>query len=138
MSQKQVSKWVFWVVVVVAVLGVILWGGNLRRQNRKTMELARRISTEAHLKALDEAVTQFKLDTGRYPTQEEGLHALIERPSDIDPNDFRTAGYIGPGMLTDAWGRPLVYVCPGATAPYEIHIAGAEDANEMNWGRASE
>jgi len=137
-SQKQVSKRVFWAIVVVAVLGVILWGLNLRRQNRKTMELARHISTMARLKALDEAIAQFKLDTGRYPTQEEGLRVLIERPSDIDPNDFPTAGYIDRLMLRDAWGQSFVYVCPGRTAPYEIRRTGTEDANDTNWGWTNE
>ncbi len=68
----------------------------------------------------------FEVDTGRYPTTEEGLRALIEAPAGVN-------GWHGPYLKrntvqNDPWGRPYVYVCPGShnTNGYDLHSFGPD------------
>src|SRR4030042_4982997 len=56
------------------------------------IDKAKVVTTKANLKLLHMAVTQFKMDTGRYPTEEEGLGALIEQPSDV--TNYPPDGYL--------------------------------------------
>ncbi|MDQ3235392.1 MAG: type II secretion system protein GspG [Pseudobdellovibrionaceae bacterium] len=55
---------------------------------------------------LDESLTMYKLDTARYPTTEDGLHALIEAPTSA--RNWR-GPYTEAEKLNDTWGNPLQY-----------------------------
>jgi general secretion pathway protein G len=64
--------------------------------------------TQATLVVLHEQVRMFKLDTGRFPTQEEGLKALVEKPSDVE--NWEPNGYLATTQIPkDAWGKEYVY-----------------------------
>jgi len=59
------------------------------------------------------ALAMFKIDNNRYPTQGEGLDALIKRPVAI-PENGKWIGYLGMDKLPlDPWGRPYIYEIPG-------------------------
>jgi len=66
----------------------------------------------------------FKLDTGRYPTEEEGLYALIEQPSDV----VGWSGYLDTtDVPRDAWKNELVYMLnPESGRPFVIISYGAD------------
>ncbi|HUT29296.1 MAG TPA: type II secretion system protein GspG [Sedimentisphaerales bacterium] len=69
---------------------------------------ARVIVTKLSLKTLHAAVTQFYLDTGRYPAREEGLHALVNPPSNVQ--HYEPGGYLETTEVpTDAWGNKFYY-----------------------------
>jgi general secretion pathway protein G len=78
------------------------------------------------------AIELFKVDVGRYPTTEEGVKALSERPSGVDENKWKQP-YMGrKASPKDGWGRELRYRAPsqseGATdLPYEVFSYGADD-----------
>lgn len=94
------------VMAVLVILGFLfaLVGKNVVQH----IEKARVITTKANLKELHNAVKQFKMDTGRYPTDEEGLSALIEQPSDVE--NFPADGYIDEVEIpTDAWNHEFIY-----------------------------
>lgn len=79
---------------------------------------------------LTAAVELFKLDTGRYPSTEEGLGALVERPKG-------TNGWNGPyirkrSALTDPWGNPYHYLCPGAHGDFDLFSYGSDTAQGAN------
>ena len=58
---------------------------------------------------LHNAVAQFKMDTGRYPTKEEGLTVLINAPTNV--TGYQPGGYINSTTVPkDAWGNDFVYV----------------------------
>ncbi len=66
----------------------------------------------------------FRLDVGRYPTTQEGLGALITRPSD-------GTRWNGPYLrnaeaLADPWGAPFRYAAPGEGAPFDLYSLGAD------------
>lgn len=76
---------------------------------------------------IDKALELYKLDVGRFPTNEEGLDALIKRPGTAAPT------WAGPylksaSVPTDPWGRPYRYANPGANGGLEIISLGADGA----------
>jgi len=90
------------------------------------IDKARKTTTKANLKALHTAVNQFKMDTGRFPSEEEGLMALIEQPSDI--TTYPPGGYLETTEVTkDGWGNDFIYeLFPESGKPFVIKSLGAD------------
>jgi general secretion pathway protein G len=84
--------------------------------------------TKVNLMLLHNAVIRFKMDTGRYPTKEEGLHALVERPRYV--TNYPPGGYLeNTDMLKDAWGNDFVYELYSESGkPFVIISYGADGA----------
>jgi len=87
---------------------------------------ARVTTTKAQLKTLHNAVNQFKMDTGRLPTEEEGLSVLVEQPSDV--MKWEQGGYLeSTEVPKDAWGNDYVYqLYPESGKPFVIISYGAD------------
>jgi general secretion pathway protein G len=87
---------------------------------------ARVTTTKANLKLLHMAVNQFKMDTGRFPTEEEGLTALVEQPTDVD--NWQPGGYLETTDLPkDGWGNDFYYqLYPESGKPFVIISYGAD------------
>jgi general secretion pathway protein G len=90
------------------------------------IDQARVTTTKANLKALHAAVNQFKMDTSRFPTEEEGLRALIEQPSDVQ--NWEPGGYLETtDVAKDGWGREFVYqLHPEGNSQFVIVSYGAD------------
>ena len=90
------------------------------------IDKARVTTTKANLKLLHSAVTQFKLDTGRYPSEEQGLYELIEQPSDV--MNYEPGGYLETTDIPlDAWGEEFIYeLYPPSGKPFVIKSYGAD------------
>jgi type II secretion system protein G len=87
------------------------------------LEGARRGGTIAEIYNLKTALGVFETDVGRYPTQAEGLQALLTCPAGLG------AMWKGPYVdmpPMDKWGHPLIYRCPGLDDPtsYDLTSAG--------------
>jgi len=77
--------------------------------------------TRAQIDAFDKALDQYRLDTGRYPTTEQGLEALVSRPS----NEAKWAGpYLRKAIPLDPWGNPYQYRSPGEKRDYDLLSLG--------------
>jgi general secretion pathway protein G len=112
------------IMAVVVIVGLLATLGAMAFFGR--VEKARVITTKANLKMLHSAVAQFKMDTGRYPTEEEGLSVLIEQPSDV--KGYQPGGYLDSTTVPkDAWSNDFVYVAyPESGKPYVIVSYGAD------------
>lgn len=90
------------------------------------VDQARVTTTKANLKMLHAQVNQFKMDTGRYPTEELGLLELIEQPSDVD--NWEPGGYLETTEVPkDGWGREFIYqLYPEGNSPFAIISYGAD------------
>ncbi len=90
------------------------------------IDKARVTTTKANLKILHSAVNQFKMDSGRFPTEEEGLMALVEEPADVI--SYEPGGYLETtGIPTDAWGEEFVYeLFPESGKAFVIVSFGAD------------
>jgi general secretion pathway protein G len=112
------------VMAVIVIIGIL--GGIVAVNVVGRIDKARVVSTKANLKLLHEAVIHFKMDTGRYPTEDEGLNALIEQPTDV--TGWNTGGYLETTEIPqDAWGNDFVYqLYPESGKPFVIISYGAD------------
>jgi len=81
-------------------------------------------TTGAQLSMIDTALDAFRLDVGRYPTQQEGLMILWSDPGNLKVWD---GPYLPKPVKADAWGNPYQYKCPGeGNKPYDVISLGAD------------
>jgi len=108
-------------LVVMVIIGLLaaLVGPNIMKAGDK----GRISSTKAQIANFGTALDSFRLDIGRYPTSQEGLQALQERPAGADRWD---GPYLKKAVPLDAWGHPYVYRSPGEKGPYDIVSYGAD------------
>jgi len=108
-------------LVVMVILGLLaaLVVPNYIKQG----DNARAKTTRAQIEMLGTALDTFRLDIGRYPTSQEGLEALRERPSGVDRWD---GPYLKKDIPRDGWGNPFIYRSPGEREPYELFSYGAD------------
>lgn len=84
-------------------------------------------ATKVQVEMLASAVERFNLDVGRYPTAQEGLSALIERPQDI-PEDSWDGPYTEKDFVPkDGWGRDFIYEI-GESSRFIVKSLGADGA----------
>ena len=90
------------------------------------IDKARVTTTKANLKLLHNAVIQFKMDTGRFPTEEEGLMSLVEEPGDV--MNYEIGGYIETTEIPlDAWSEEFVFeLYPESGKAFVIKSYGAD------------
>jgi general secretion pathway protein G len=109
------------VVIIIGILASIVAFNVFGK-----VEEAKVKATKASLRVLDDAVIQFKLDTGRFPTEEEGLKALVERPTDV--TSYPEGGYLKTRTVPkDAWQHDFIYrLNPEMGGPFEVISLGAD------------
>jgi general secretion pathway protein G len=116
-------------LVVLAIIGLIsaLVGPRVLGQLTDSRERAAQLQIEAFSSALD----IYFIDVGRYPTESEGLGALVQRPGNVQ-------GWNGPYLRggtvpQDPWGRAYRYVSDGRT--FQITSAGPDGSGASTLGR---
>ena len=80
--------------------------------------------TKIQLRAIKDALEMYKLDNGMYPTTEQGLRALVEKPSS-PPEPPRWKQYLDK-IPKDGWDREFIYISPGVNRPYELRSKGPD------------
>jgi general secretion pathway protein G len=127
------------IMVVLVIIGLLMGivGPRLIRQQEKAQVKVAHIQIETLGTSLD----TFRLDVGRYPSTQEGLAALIQRPFGLDRWD---GPYLKKGTVPkDPWDRPYYYRSPGEGGrPYDLFSYGADgspggdgDARDVtSWG----
>jgi general secretion pathway protein G len=111
------------ILVVITIIGVIVAfaANNIFGK----ADLAQAKIAKSKMVALSGALDLYKLDTGKYPTSQEGLKALYQAPSGV-PN--WNGPYVKDGSdLKDPWRNDLIYRSPGSeNRPYEIVSLGSD------------
>jgi len=89
---------------------------------------ARITEAKIQIKNFETALKLFHLDNGFYPATEQGLSALVEKPSTGQlPQKYREGGYLEQKKIPlDPWGNPYVYISPGVYGDYDIMSYGAD------------
>ena len=123
------------VLVILSVLAAVVVPKFARRSQQ-----ARITAAGAEISSLELGLDVFEVDTGRYPTTEEGLAALIDEPADV--NDWGGPYLKGEEVPIDPWGAEYIYKCPGDHNKdgYDIHSKGPDgqdggDDDITNWSR---
>jgi len=109
-------------LVVLAIIGSIVGLVGPRVLNYLSESKVK--TAQIQMENLASALDLFYLDAGRYPSTEEGLNALVQRPAGV-------SSWSGPylksnGVPKDPWGHPYLYRAPGQTGPYDVGSMGPE------------
>jgi len=112
------------IMVVLIIIG-LLAGIVVPRLMGRTEE-AKRTKTAVQIKNLQSALDLYKLDSGNYPTTDQGLQALIEKPAIGEiPRNWKEGGYMDK-IPKDAWGNNYVYISPGVHGDFDLYSYGAD------------
>jgi general secretion pathway protein G len=120
------------VIVIIGILATLLIPRIMERP-----EEARRIKAKADIKTIESALKLYKIDSGTYPTTEQGLEALIKKPETSPvPKKWREGGYLeGNAVPKDPWSNTYYYTSPGPDGrDYEI-ISYGNDGEPGGTGR---
>jgi general secretion pathway protein G len=109
-------------LVVLVILGLI--AAFAAPQVIKYLGGAKTDSAGIQIERLSGVLDLYRLEVGRYPGEDEGLNALVERPAGVER-------WNGPYLkkanaLNDPWGRPYIYRFPGEHGAYDIYSLGAD------------
>lgn len=99
------------IMVVVVIIGLL--AAMIVPEVMHRVEDARLAKARQDIQALTTALTMYKLDNFKYPTTDQGLQSLVERPADPSIKNWKPGGYISQGSLKDPWGNDYQYVFPG-------------------------
>ena len=109
------------VVSILAILGALIVPKIMDRPNE-----ARVVAAKHDIGTVVAALKLYKLDNGRYPTTEQGLQALVEKPtSEPVPGNWKSGGYLEK-MPKDPWGRDYLYLNPGIKGEIDAMSYGAD------------
>jgi general secretion pathway protein G len=106
------------VIVIIGLLAAYVGPRYFAQLNK-----SERSTAKAQIESFGKALDTYRLDTGRYPSTEQGLNALVVKPSD----EAKWNGpYLQKAMPPDPWGRAYVYVSPGKGGDFDLTSMGKD------------
>lgn len=115
------------IMLVVIIIGILAAFMIPRFAGRS--EKAKVVKAEAEISAISTALDSLELDIGRFPTTEEGLQSLMEKPSSLAAEIQWDGPYLRQ-LRADAWGNPYQYRYPGEFAvDYDLWSFGPDGQN---------
>lgn len=128
-SRKAASQGGFTLIeimVVIIILGILAMYVAPKLMGRP--DEAKQVRAKMDIAALETALKLYKLDNGIYPSTEQGLISLVQRPeSGTIPRKWRQGGYLEKSKVPkDPWGNDYVYLCPGLKGDFDILCYGAD------------
>ncbi|NWF97492.1 MAG: type II secretion system major pseudopilin GspG [Nitrospirae bacterium] len=105
------------VMVILGMLAALVFPKFISKVGKGKVSAAK-----TQIELLGQALDQFRMETGRYPTTQEGLNALQVNPG-VNGWD---GPYLKKGIPNDPWGRPYHYESPGQHGDYDLYSYGAD------------
>ena len=124
------------VVVILAILATVVVPRIMDRPDD-----ARITKAKQDIRQLESALKLYRLDNRHYPSTDQGLDALVEKPNTSpEPDNWAKGGYVE-GLPEDPWGTPYQYLSPGQHGDFDLYSLGADgelggqgvDADIGNW-----
>jgi general secretion pathway protein G len=124
------------VIVILGVLAALIVPKVMGRPDE-----ARIVAAKQDIGAISQALKLYRLDNTRYPTSEQGLKALVQKPTTgPETKNWKPGGYLE-RLPDDPWGHPYQYANPGMHGEIDIWSLGADgepggegvDADIGNW-----
>jgi general secretion pathway protein G len=107
------------VIVILAILGALVVPKIMNRPDE-----ARVVAARQDVQAIVQALKLYKLDNGSYPTTEQGLKALVEKPTSGQiPTNWKS--YLDK-LPMDPWGHAYVYLSPGIKGEVDVMSYGSD------------
>ena len=114
------------VLVVVAILAILAAIVVPRIMDRP--DEARRVAAKADTAAIVQALKLYRLDNGNYPQTDQGLAALVQKPTTNPvPSNWKQGGYLDK-LPKDPWGRDYQFLNPGVRGEIDVFSLGADGA----------
>lgn len=110
------------IMVVVVILGILASIVVPKIMGRP--DEARKIQAKSNILAIQNALDLYKLDNGIYPSTEQGLSALVQKPNN-NPTPSNWKQYLK-SLPKDPWGRDFLYLNPGEHSDVDVFTYGAE------------
>ncbi|QSI75799.1 MULTISPECIES: type II secretion system major pseudopilin GspG [Niveibacterium] len=127
------------VMVVIVILGVL--AALIVPKVMGRPDEARAVAARQDIAAISQALKLYKLDNRKYPTTEQGLQALVQKPTVAPvPDNWKAGGYLEK-LPKDPWNSPYQYLSPGVHGEFDVFSFGADgqaggegnDADIGNW-----
>ena len=142
--QKQRGFTLIEIMVVVVIIGILI--GLVAPNVLGRVDKARITAAKTDIATLEQSLEMYRLDNHAYPSTDQGLEALITKPSgQPDPKNWNPEGYLKKKQLPkDPWGNAYQYVNPGQEGrPYDLYSFGADgreggenyDTDVGNWSK---
>lgn len=111
------------IMVVVAIIGLLL--AVVAPNIIGSSDEAKIVKAQADIQSIENALTLYRLDNGFYPSQEQGLEALVKEPTTPPiPKRYKKGGYIRKLPEDDPWGNPYQYRNPGTHGEVDVFSYG--------------
>ncbi len=113
------------VIVILALLAALVGPKLMGRTDDAKVTDAR-----VQIKNIETALKLYKLDNGSYPTTEQGLNALVAKPTvGLIPKNYKDGGYLESKKIPrDPWGNEYLFISPGEHGDYDLYSYGADGA----------
>jgi general secretion pathway protein G len=108
-------------LIVIVIIGLL--AGYVGPRFFAQLGKSERTIAKAQIEALEKALDTFRLDSGRYPTTEEGLVALVSKPGNVTQWN---GPYLKKDVPLDPWGHPYHYQSPGAKGDFDLQSYGKD------------
>jgi general secretion pathway protein G len=112
------------VIIILGLLAAIVMPRVVGETDRARYEQAK-----VQMRILEDALKRYKLDSGLFPSTEQGLEALVRKPSSGTlPRYWPEGGYLDKGDIPiDPWGNHYIYISPGLHSPdFDLKSFGAD------------
>jgi general secretion pathway protein G len=112
------------VIIILGLLAAIVMPRVVGQTDRARYEQAK-----VQMRILEDSLKRYKLDSGVFPSTEQGLEALVRQPSTGTlPRNWQEGGYLDkPEIPIDPWGNQYIYISPGQYGPdYDLKSFGAD------------
>jgi general secretion pathway protein G len=106
------------VIVIIGLLASYVGPKYFAQLGKSEVTIAK-----SQIESFEKALDTFRLDTGRYPTSDEGLAVLLNKPANADKWN---GPYMKKDIPMDPWGHPYVYKAPGSKHEYQITSYGRD------------
>ena len=122
------------ILVVVAILGILAAIVVPRIMDRP--DEAKRVAAKADIAAIVQSLKLYRLDNGFYPTTDQGLAALVQKPASSPvPGNWKQGGYLE-RLPRDPWGSDYQFLNPGVKGEIDVFSLGADRARGGEGGGA--
>ena len=112
------------VIVVLVILGIL--ASIVAPNVIGNVDKSRVVKAKQDIRAIESALQMYRVDNFRYPTTDQGLQALVEKPSSGDEaKNWQKGGYI-PKLPKDPWQNDYQYISPGENGDFDLYTLGAD------------